>query len=376
MRIDMFKNVYRIRIVGLNLDRLINFIRNNYKAYNIVRINYDEMIVDLSYNSYSNLLLKMDSSCYNITIERVFGYKRFIDIVMKNLAFTVSLIIAIGVALFFGTRLLRVNIYGAEESTRLEILNLLDDKNISIMSSNNISIDNLEQSILESVDSVSLVSAVIKGNVLVINVKEKLPEPSDNFVDIVAPYNLVIDSIECHQGTLLKHAGDLVKKGEVIIGAYIISDTENTPVEPIYELSATTYVSSTIEFKSTDTKLIRTGRKITNSCYNMFGIDFLGSNMECEYTSFEEEYVEQKLFDNLFIPVTIKKHIYYELEEMTYTYDFENEKERLLLEGVEKARVNVPMGMSIINTTQEIVDNGETKLIQTYLEVEVRLTND
>lgn len=372
----MFRNVYRIRIVGLNLDRLLNFIKNNYKAQNIVRVSYSEMVIDLSYNSYYNLLSKLDSSCYNIAVEKIYGIKNFASIMKRNFAFLLSLCICFTVALYFNTRLLRINIYGVDDDTYQNIMAVLKDNNIYKMGNNNININNIEQEILENVDTVSMVSVVVRGNVLLINAKEKLPSISNDYADFVAPYNLIIENIECYQGTLLKNNGDLVKKGEPIIGAYFVDGGEQRPIEPIYKLSASTYISDIIEFKQSEIRLERTGKKIINSCYNMFGYDFFNNEKECQFDFFEVETIEQNLFENMFLPLKVKKTIYYELEEVTYNYNFEEEKERLLLEGLGNAKSNILGGMQIVDSTQNVVNINNSVLIQTYLEVKVVLTND
>lgn len=373
----MLKNVYRVKIEGLNLDRLINFIKNNYKASNIVRVSYNELLIDLSYNSYNNLLLKIDTSCYNVTIQKVYGINKILHIFKQNIALFVSAIICLSAILFLNTRLLKINIYGAQNSTKVEILNYLKSKNINVFNSNNISLNNLEQQLLENVSNISMVSAVINGNVLVINVKEKLPQIVQNYADFVAPYNLVIESIMCYQGTKLKNVGDIVKKGESIVASYITQENgEKINVEPLYNVTATTYFTGSVQFKNIQTKLVKTGKKIVNSSYTMFGKNFLKINKKCNFTYFEEEHKNIKLFNNLFIPITVNKHIYYELKQVTYTYNFENEKEKLFKESLNIANSNVPLGVVVNNTTQEVVNMGDYLLIQTYLQAKVNLTND
>lgn len=373
----MLKNVYRINIKGLNLDRLINFIMQNYKTYNLNRISYDELEIDLDYKSYDNLLLKINTSCYNINIKKVYGIKWFANKLKQNIALLISIFICLTSVCFLNTRLLKINVYGADESTTKQIFSVLQTKNIKIFNSNKIELGNLEQDILENVTNVSLVSAVIKGNVLMINVKEKLPDVKIDYADFTAPYNLIIQSVDCYQGTLLKNKGDLVKAGEVIVGAYLLNaDGTKTSVKPVYKINATTYFCGQVEFCETETKLIRTGKKIVISCYNMFEKDFLKIENKNKFKFFEEEHIEQQLFNNLFIPLALKKHIIYELKEVEIKHNFEEEKESYLQQSKEKALGILPQGLSVLNTTQEIIDKGNTKLIQTYLEVNIELTND
>lgn len=373
----MFRNVYRVKIKGLNLDRLINYIMQSYKSYNLKRIAYDELEVELGYKSYNNLLLKIDTSCYNITVEKTFGIKFFLNKLKQSIALIISTSICLSFVCYLNTRLLKINIYGAKESTIQEIYKVLNQNNIKTFKSNKIELGNLEQDILQNVSEISLVSAVIKGNVLIINVKEKLPDVKIDYADFVAPYNLIIENIECYQGTLLKNKGDLVKAGETIIGAYTINaNGEKTSVEPIYKLDATTYFSGQVEFNEIETKLERTGKKIVNSCYNIFNCDFLKINKSNKFALYEEETKEVKLFKNLFLPLTVKKQIYYELKEVKIEHNFEEEKELYLQKSKQCAMEKLPQGLVVSNTIQEVIDGGSTKLIQTYLEVKIKLTND
>lgn len=373
----MFKNVFRIRIKGLNIDRLLSYIQQNFKVYNISRVEYDELIFDISYSNYNILLSKIDLSSLNISIERTYGIKYFFNSLKRNLALVISILICLSVVLYVNTRLLKISIYGASESTMEQIEKLLKAKNITTFKSNNISLNNLEKDLIENVNEISLVSAVIKGNVLIINVKEKLPEVKLEYADFIAPYNLIIEEIECHQGTILKNKGEIVKRGESIIGAYVLDGEENKiDVEPFYNIKVKTFVVGEIKFEEIETKLVRTGKQFTNSCYNIFGKDFLKTENENNYKLFEEKYNNLNLFKNLFIPLSVTRNTFYELKEVKVEHDFEKEKDKLLNESLELAKSKVFSSGKVVNTTQNIIENNNQKIIQTYLEVEIYLTND
>ena len=373
----MFKNRYKIKIVGLNLDRLINYIKNNYKSYNLNRVKYNELWIDLSYNSYYNLLSKIDTSCYNITVEKVYGINKILQVFKQNIALFISAIICFSAIIFLDTKLLKINIYGATETTQTEILNYLKTRSIDVFSNKNISITNLEQKLLENVNGISMVSAVIKGNALLINVKEKLPDIAIDYMDFVAPYNLVIDNMFCYQGTPLKKIGDIVKKGETIIASYnVLENGEKVSVKPIYNVEATTYFTGVSNFKSVEEKQVKTGKKIINSSYKIFGKEFLKRNKKCNYQNYILESKSVTLFNNLFLPIVVNKNIYYEVKQETFNYNFENEKERLLKESLDNAHKEATMGVSIISTTHEIVNIGEYVQVKTYLEAKVNLKND
>ena len=373
----MFKNVFRIRIKGLNIDRLFAYIESNYKIYNVCRVNYDELLVDMSYDNYYNLLSKITPSCYNITIEKTFGVKQLFNLFKRNLALIISIVICLSVVIFFNTRLLKISVYGASENTTKQIQKILNKKDITIFKSNNISLNNLERVLLENINEISLVSAIIKGNVLIINVKEKLPEVKLEYTDFTAPCNLIIEEIECHQGTILKKKGEIIKKGESIVGAYILDNEGNKiDVEPFYTIKAKTFVVGEIKFEEIETKLVRTGKQFSNSCYNMFGKDFLKIEKKNNYKLFEEKSSNLKLFKNLFIPLMVKRNTFYELKEVEVKHDFEKEKDNCLKKSLEIAKSKVLNFGKVINTTQNIVDGGNQKIIQTYLEMELYLTND
>lgn len=373
----MFKNVFRIRVKGLNIDRLFSYIQQNFKVYNVLRLGYDELLFEMPYNNYYNLLSKIDTSCYNITIEKTFGVKKVLNVLKRNLALVISIIICLSVVAFLNTRLLKISVYGASENTTKQIQKILNKKDITIFKSNNISLNNLERVLLENINEISLVSAVIKGNVLIINVKEKLPEIKLEYADFTAPYNLIIEEIECHQGTVLKKKGELVKRGESIVGAYVLQEGGGKlDVNPIFNIKAKTFVVGETKFEEIETKLVRTGKQFSNSCYNMFGRDFFKINKKNKFKLFEEKSSNLKLFENLFIPLTVKRNTFYELKEVEVKHDFEKEKDGCLKESLDVAKSKLLNTGKVVNTTQNIIDNGNQKIIQTYLEVELYLTND
>ena len=322
------------------------------------------------------LLSKIDLSSYDIGIINVCGYKHLIEILQRNIAYILSFVIMLSSAIVLSTRLLKINIYGASDVVKMEIMNYLEQNDISIMASSHIDIQDLEKNLLENINQISMVSTAIKGNVLVINVKEKLPDVVQNYADIVSPCNMIVESINCYQGTPKFKTGDIVKKGEVLIGAYIISGETRIDTEPIFEIKYTTYLTGTVEFESITKKLVRTGNKITNSCYNIFGFDFMKTNRSCEYDMYEEENVRLSVFQNLFIPINVIKNTYYELEEITITQDFEAVKDSLFSDSKKMAESKLTAHMTVRNSTQNVIDIINKKLIQTSLEVEGILTND
>lgn len=368
-------NMCRIRIIGLNLDRLLEFIKNNYRCYNIERLKFDEILLDISHSSYNKLLSKIDTSCYTIEVVE-FGINKIFDKLKKNIALVISTIICLVSVLYLNTRLLDIKIYGVDDSTKYEIEKYLSTKGISVLSNKKISTIDIEKDLLEHIDGIGLVSAVLKGNSLIINVKEKLSNNDAEYSDYIAPYHMIIDSIVCHQGTLLVSENDLVTKGEVVVGAYDIISGEKVAVKPIFTLNATIYLSGVVEFQKIEQKLVRTGKKISNSCYTMFGKDFLKMKKDNSFDLYEEEYAEYDLFRNLFLPIKVKKQIYYELEYSTVEHNFEEEREELLARSNELAKSKLPINASVVNTTNEIIDMGDKMLIQSYIEAKIKITND
>ena len=79
---------------------------------------------------------------------------------------------------------------------------------------------------IQKVDRVSLVSAIIKGNTLVINIKEKVYNPEyedkENFKPIISVHNAIITEVTVIQGTPMVKAGQVVQKGQILVSPFVV----------------------------------------------------------------------------------------------------------------------------------------------------------
>ena len=226
---NSFKFVH-VSLKGVNLNRIYKECKkNNLELFNIDRKDYKNIEFDIKTNNIKTLKIIANSQKYeykeanNSSIFKLLNFLKFrFGILIGTLFFVI-------VNIFSSFFVWDIKIYGNSKVTNAEILQVLKNQNISVggvyKSSN---LENIETTLTNSIESISLCSVIKKGTSIIVNIKEKLEIGditsinADN--DIVAIKNMTIIDLNVVSGTALKKVGDSVKAGETIVASYIINN--------------------------------------------------------------------------------------------------------------------------------------------------------
>ncbi len=219
---------------------------------------------------------------------------------------------------FFSGRVLDVKIYGTEKISVLDIENFLDTYNLLDGDKRGIETDEIEKEILSNFEDVSLVSVAVKGNNVLINIKEKI---QDNFFenekrDIISDAFGIVDSIVVTRGTALVSVGDSVAIGSVLISG---SDGKNEFIAE-GKIVLREYLVSSAEMLYNESVLVRTGAYSETHSFKLFGIEVVLGDEENFIN--EEVVIDEK--NNLLNIRVIRK---YELKEEVKINTLENDGE-------------------------------------------------
>lgn len=343
----------RIKVVGYNLDQLINRLQNNnIVCYNIERIENNIMIFSVSIRQYKKVKPLLKNYEYHIQYLGVANFKTWF---IKNLA--IILVVPIAFSLMeFSTRFTwAIKIYGANGELDKSVISILKKNDIAVgrlMPKDN---QQIEQILLAELPNVAQVSCIKRGTSLIINISKKLVYTPENYEPIKAQYNGVVTNFSLISGTMAVNIGDFVSVGDILVYPFTLDkDNNQVAVKPIAEVRAKAYVVGSSKISSSMVELVRTGKTHTISSMQFLNKNLFSKKVPKPFALYETRVYNQYISSVL--PIVKTKVIYYEMDYKVINYDLLAEQSRIERESVDLAYKNLP-------TNSEILDDQTTSLI-------------
>lgn len=330
----------------LNQEKILNELSKFTTIEKVVRSSKTDTVFLCQTSEFKNVKKFLEDRNVEILEISHFGLKK----ILQKFSTSVGGIVAF--AIFFVAFVIQCNflwrfdISGLETIKKAEITAFID-KNFS----KTVKIDTkaLEIALANQFPRISFVSCIVKGQTLVINIKEKLiPEELEgNFSPIVASKSGKIVKIDIVSGTAKVKVGDFVKAGQVLVEPFVEdSSGKILSVEAEAEILAEVYSIGTAEHCERKIEINRTGKTCERCDVMLFGLNIYTFADENNFSMFETEVEEIDMVKNLVLPFKIKKTTFFELEEKIIESKFEDVKD----EYVQKAR----------QKALEIIENCDT----------------
>jgi len=369
------------KIKGLNFNKLINTLKK--QNINILMLNklvYNEFEIKIYKRDALNFENHLKNNGYTFKIIKKSKLLTFLDCIKKNIAlFMVTIIVAIGLG-FISNFVLQIKVVGNQNVSIQRIESVLKQNSIvkgKFKSSYNL--NSIELLLKNSIEEISLVSCVLKGNTLLINLKEKIDnvELQREYLPILAPFNMLIKNVSVKSGTCVVSVNDTVKKDEAIVLPYInYKDGTKLKVQAQAEIEAYIELSNTQYYTENHQERVRTGKKHIQQEYSFYNFCWKGANKPNSFKDYEVEKKFCFVFDNMLLPIKQKTIYYYEttLKQVFKPFNKNLEKnlicenEKLLYNNVID-KVNL-QDYSFFSTTK-FADN--MYLVTTYLKANVVL---
>ncbi len=232
----------------------------------------------------------------------------------------------------------RFEVGGTENLSKNEIVCFVKEN----FSNNKHKIDTklVEKAVLDNFEKVSFASCVVRGQTLIINIKEKVSpsEMQGNFEPIVAKKNGKITKIELVSGTLAVKVGDFVKEGDVLVNPYVVDASGQVrQVEARAKIEADVYNEASVDHYEKFVEIKRTGRTSQSSEISLFGLKIYSFAEENNFKMFESEFEDVDLSKNLILPFKMRKTTFFELEENVIISNFEDVADEYVSKAKEKA---------------------------------------
>ena len=364
-----------IQLQGAGSTTLLNeLLKSNIVIHNVQIISPKCIQFEINISMYQNLLLLSKEKCYNIIVLKDNIFVRLKNLVLKRAGVCIGLVLVVVFNIIFSRFTFSYQILGLETISTQSVEDALSKYGIKKGKINNFDNNDLEIYLRKAIPEISLVSVMKKGNVLVVNIKEKLPEIDTTHYALTAPHTMLITKIDVVNGTALKKVGDIATKGEELVAPYTY-DQEGTKVdcEPIAVVSGKVWFVGSVQFEEDKIEYRRTGKKIKNVRYYLGNKNIYSSVKNVSYEYFDKETKHVKAFNNLFVPLNITYDYYFETKAVNVHTDYASVEQSLIDESKSKAYSSIPNGY-VVNNEKVVVSNSNGKyVITTYLESDIEV---
>lgn len=338
------KNLVTFKIKKLNKEKILKEIIKTCEVFN-VELNDNFLVFSVRYKfkkTILKILIKNNVEPLDIKGKGLFNY-------LNNSIFKLSVIIPIilfNIFLFISNFFVfNYNILGINLVNKNEVISVLENNNINgIVKKSDIDIKKITHE-LQKIDKVSLVSVIIKGHTLLVNIKEKVYnleyEDKDNFKPIVSNFNGTITEINVVQGTALVNVGQTVKLGQELVSPFIKDTSGNTmQVLPLADIKADVYVTTTTQIPDIFRQMVDTGKSVKTKRVTWGNMIISQDIKECDFKLYRTE-VKGEYLVGAILPTKVEYVTYFEQQEFISEDYFDKNKKEILEDCKQKTRQNL-----------------------------------
>lgn len=333
------KNGVQFKIKGLNQEKNLNILAKKFPIYDIVRVSKNCSIFKVNIFHAKKVRKILIDLNYEILEEKRLGALPVLLRVFN--IYTISAIIFSTILIFAQSPYIwQYEILGEENISKTEVVSFIKDN--FTKNKYKLNTKSVEGALYEEYEEISFVSVIVRGQTLIVNIKEKLlpEEIYGDFKPIISEYDGKVTGINLISGTMAVKTGDYIKAGDVLVYPYYNDAGTIKKVMANAEITMEIYHTSSITHFEDRIELVRTGRSSVNTEVLLFNLPIYSNIYEMDYKLYETETNEQNLISNNILPLKLKRTTYYELEEVKIHETFEEAKDRLLKEAREKALLN------------------------------------
>lgn len=328
-------NDVTITITGDCHERFINLCRNKGVELHDIRVCDGYVCCIIPRRQFAALRGICRTTGCRVKIIKKRGIRYILFKYRKHYSFAIGILIAACILKYINLFVWDITIDGNGIYSDAYITNYLRSLNIENgMHISDVDVNRLEKKIRQDFDEVTWVSVQIKGTRIAIALKENdgaaLTNTADEYSDIYADSDGVIESIVTRSGTALVKAGDTVSRGDVLVsGRVVITDAYGEELATIdKQADADIYIRTDTAYYDCVYRSHReksyTGREKTTFLIEAFGkeISILPGSCDDNWDMWSEK-VNLSLFGKINLPfgINVVKYNEYVYEDISYTDD-------------------------------------------------------
>ena len=234
-----------------------------------------------------------------------------------------------------------IEITGNTKVDSNEILSALEEDGLKVgVLKSKVNTDEIINKIRYQREDIAWIGIELDGTNAIVKIVEADSKPEiideNDYCNIIATKDAVIEKISAQNGTLMVKEGDTVKKGDVLIAGWMEGKyTGKNYVNANGEVKAKVTYSQSEKIEKKEIKREQTGKNENKYAikFNNFKINLYKTLSK--YEIYDTMYTNKKikLFSNFYLPIEVIKYTNYEVTETEISYG----KEEAKLEGQRRA---------------------------------------
>lgn len=364
----------RINVEGFYIEKFINICRQNgIFLWGIKREKASIMHTNISIKDFKKIKRITKQINCRVHIERKKGLPFFLDRYKKRKIFVIGLIAIL--LIIFGTSnfVWNIEVVGNEKINKDELIQELKEQGLEIGTpKRKINKNEIINTIRLKRNDVSWAGINIKGTNVTVKIVETEEKPEiinqDEYCNIVANKDALIQKIDSTKGTSVVKEGDLVKKGSILIGGWM--EGKYTGVRYVHgdgKVMGKVWYTETARVQLKEEKIEKTGKeeKKYRINFNNFQINLYKTLSKFE--KYDTIYTDKKvkIFSDFYLPVSFTECNNFETISKTEEYTQEEAKNI----AIERAEKKLAEQITNSNDIQDKKINVTTT--NDYVEVEV-----
>ena len=371
---DLFKGYVYVSVEGFYIEKVINICRkNNIELINLDRKSNTIIYVGIRVKDFRDLSKIAKENKCRMKIVKKSGMPFVVKRYRKRKYFFIALLVLWLLIIVLSKFIWNIEIIGEGDVYSEHILNIVKEEGIEIGKlKKHVNLDKVINRIRLENDDISWVGIKMCGTNVKIEIIKTDVKPEvvkeNEFCNIVAKKDAVIENINAQNGTPKVMQGDVVKKGDVLIDGVIEGKyTEPRKVHSIGEVKGKVWYKENVRVYYKQVKKFQTGNKEEKYAVklNKIKINFFKKLSKFEIYDKIRTDKKLKIFSNLYLPIQIEKDTFYELKEEEIEYTADEAKKQAIEEAKIKLKEKIGNSGDIINEYINTDENEE------YIDVEV-----
>lgn len=371
-----------ITVEGFFVERFINnCINNKIFLWGIKRKNSTLVTVNLNVNNFKKIHNIVRKTKCKVKINSKKGLPIILHKYRKRKLLLLLLIPIFLVIIISSNYIWNIEIIGIEGINKDELVMQLDEEGIKVgAAKSKINSANVINNIRLKRHDISWMSVDMKGTNVIVTVVEAEEKPEiidkEEHCNIVATQRGMVTKITADIGTAQVKAGDIVEKGDVLIGGYMEGKyTDTRYVHAKGEIKAKVWYTKNIKSGFTREIIEETGatQKKYSIKVNNFEINLYKTLPNFENYDKINKTNKIRLFENFYLPIEINKTTYVEQRKVKVTYGKDQLKEILIKELEQQFSDE---GIDQLNVINKVVNLYETQENMLELEMTYEVIQD
>lgn len=302
-----------ISVTGVNRTRLLKtLVADGVNLENIYNEPQNPLKFTIKSTDKAKTFAILKKLCYNYTVEWDYGVKSLAKIALSRMGLFVGLALAATICVIISRSVLFIRVTKVEELDENEIVCAVKSVAPVPTFRDRLQVDEIRRKV-ESINGVALCNVSVRGNSIIVEaIGASNRQETHVKNEIISEYDAVVTKIVAKRGTAVKHIGDIVKKGELLISGNVMSSDGTTVVRTVVPegevwgrvaLHESALIPETVVVKK------RTGKSKT------FSFLTFGNRLPIATSPYKiSDSVVETAVTGIFIPLKFTKITYYETE--------------------------------------------------------------